>query len=320
MIKISIKKTILILFIFLYCVCGTTKLLAVNRIFENKMLDTVKVLKTAQDTTITMELELNRLLRRNLDFLKTEKQFTPLQSCDVKIKGICPLSDTGKLIIPLRDLSEDFCFPYKGARISNYGPRGRRFHSGVDIKAVPKDTIRATMSGIVRMSKPYSGYGNLIVIQHGVGLETLYSHNAKNLVSVNDRVDAGQPIALAGRTGRATTEHLHFEVRVDGEAINPNKFLDFEKFDFKKSDTLFIYKNRLNKIIVTNSIDSKTDSTKASSPNLINESEAVYYKVKSGDTLWAIAKKYNTTVNNIVKVNSLSNNAKLKIGQQLKIY
>lgn len=74
-------------------------------------------------------------------------------------------------------------------------------HTGVDIKAVPNDTIRAAFSGVVRMSKPYSGYGNIIVIRHYNGMETAYAHNSRNLVTVNDVVKAGDPIALAGRTG-----------------------------------------------------------------------------------------------------------------------
>ena len=72
------------------------------------------------------------------------------------------------------------------------------------------------------MSKPYSAYGNVIVVRHPSGLETVYSHNSKNLVQSGDTVKAGQPIALTGRTGRATTEHLHFETRINGQHFNPN--------------------------------------------------------------------------------------------------
>ncbi len=72
------------------------------------------------------------------------------------------------------------------------------------------------------MSKTYSGYGKVVVIRHINGLETVYSHNCENLVKPGDRVKAGTPIALTGRTGRATTEHLHFEIRINGEHINPN--------------------------------------------------------------------------------------------------
>ena len=84
------------------------------------------------------------------------------------------------------------------------------------------DTIRSAFNGVVRMSKPYSAYGNVVVVRHDFGLETIYSHNFKNLVHCGDTVKAGQPIALTGRTGRASTEHLHFETRVNGQHFDPN--------------------------------------------------------------------------------------------------
>lgn len=122
---------------------------------------------------------------------------------------------------------EEYAFPLPGGKvISPYGGR-RRHHSGVDIKTKPNDTIVAAFDGLVRMAKPYAAYGNLIVIRHYNGLETAYSHNSKNLVKPGDRVKAGQPIALTGRTGRATTAHLHFETRLNGEHFNPNLVFNF---------------------------------------------------------------------------------------------
>lgn len=116
----------------------------------------------------------------------------------------------------------DYSFPLPGGKvISPYGRGGGR-HTGVDIKTRANDTIRCAFNGIVRMSKPYSAYGNVIVVRHPSGVETVYSHNSKNLVQSGDTVKAGQPIALTGRTGRATTEHLHFETRINGQHFNPN--------------------------------------------------------------------------------------------------
>lgn len=122
---------------------------------------------------------------------------------------------------------DDYAFPLPGGKvISPYGGK-RRYHSGTDIKTRPNDTIVAAFDGIVRMAKPYSAYGNVIVIRHYNGLETVYSHNSKNLVKPGDEVKAGTPIALTGRTGRATTEHLHFEVRFNGVHFNPNYIFRF---------------------------------------------------------------------------------------------
>ena len=108
--------------------------------------------------------------------------------------------------------------------ISPYG--GRRGHSGVDLKTGPKDNILAAFDGVVTRSGPFSGYGNCIVIRHAYGLETLYSHQHKNLVKVGERVKAGQVIGLTGRTGRATTEHLHFETKLKGRRFNPAVIFD----------------------------------------------------------------------------------------------
>ena len=103
---------------------------------------------------------------------------------------------------------KDYCFPLPGGKvISPYGRGGGR-HTGIDIKTRANDTIRSAFAGVVRMSKPYSAYGNVIVVRHPSGLETVYSHNSKNLVQSGDTVKARQAIALTGRTGRATTEHL----------------------------------------------------------------------------------------------------------------
>ena len=119
----------------------------------------------------------------------------------------------------------EWCYPLPGSHvISPYG--GRRGHSGVDIKTKPNDNILAAFDGVVTQSGPYFGYGNYIVIRHDNGLETRYSHQSRNLVKVGDRVKAGQIIGLTGRTGRATTEHLHFEVAFDGKRIDPALVFD----------------------------------------------------------------------------------------------
>ena len=120
-----------------------------------------------------------------------------------------------------------WCYPLAGAKvISPYGSRGGRTHSGTDLKTKPNDNILAAFDGEVVFSGLYAGYGNLIRIKHANGLETYYSHNSKNLVRVGDHVTAGQVIALTGRTGRATTEHLHFETRINGRSVNSEKYFN----------------------------------------------------------------------------------------------
>ena len=124
-------------------------------------------------------------------------------------------------------ITQTWCYPLPGAKvISPYGARGRRSHSGTDLKTKPNDNILATFDGEVVFSGNYYGYGNLIRIKHDNGLETYYSHNSKNLVKQGDHVKAGDVIALTGRTGRATTEHLHFETRINGQSVNSARFFD----------------------------------------------------------------------------------------------
>lgn len=121
---------------------------------------------------------------------------------------------------------QHWAYPLPGSKvISHYG--GKRRHSGVDLKTRPNDEIVAAFNGVVTMSGPYHGYGNCIRIRHAYGFETLYSHQSKNLVKKGDKVKAGQVIGLTGRTGRATTEHLHFEISFRGKRYNPAFFYDY---------------------------------------------------------------------------------------------
>ena len=133
-----------------------------------------------------------------------------------------PFEGSSTFTLDLSAISdEEWCYPLPGAKvISPYGKRGRRGHSGTDLKTKPNDAIYAVFDGVVTLSQPFAGYGNCVILRHANGLETLYSHNSKNLVKVGDHVKVGQKIALTGRTGRATTEHLHFEVRVNGRHYN----------------------------------------------------------------------------------------------------
>ncbi len=121
--------------------------------------------------------------------------------------------------------ASEWHYPLDNAHvISGYG--GKRRHAGVDIKNGPGTNVYAAFDGMVVQSGVFSGYGKCITLRHPNGLETRYSHNSKNYVNVGDKVKAGQVIGLVGRTGRATTEHLHFETRINGKAFDPNYVFD----------------------------------------------------------------------------------------------
>lgn len=129
-------------------------------------------------------------------------------------------------------------YPLEGSHvISGYG--GARKHSGVDIKNGPGTNIFAAFDGLVVQSGVFSGYGKCITIRHANGLETRYSHNSKNFVIVGDKVKAGQIIGLTGRTGRATTEHVHFETRIAGRAFDPSYIFDHKALTLQKGTLQF---------------------------------------------------------------------------------
>lgn len=196
----------------------------------------------------TPELGKTEYARKNIT-----ENFSPREKADIAVPDPKLLANENSLVIDLALITEDdYAFPLPGANvISPYAGR-RRHHSGVDLKTCANDTIVAAFDGIVRMAKSYAAYGNVVVIRHYNGLETVYSHNSKNLVKAGDRVKAGDPVGLTGRTGRATTEHLHFEVRINGQHFNPNKVFDMEN---QKLQNTCLVATKTGKSIAVKSVD-----------------------------------------------------------------
>src|SRR5215207_127607 len=120
-----------------------------------------------------------------------------------------------------------FILPVNGAITSGFGPRthpiygGSRMHTGVDITASTGTPIKAAGDGVVKMAGSNGGYGNWTLIDHGDGLATGYGHQSRIAVSVGQRVGAGEVIGYVGSTGASTGPHLHWEVRVNGNPVNP---------------------------------------------------------------------------------------------------
>ena len=114
---------------------------------------------------------------------------------------------------------------------SSYGWRidpftgGRAFHEGLDFPANMGTPIRAAADGIVSFAEHTPDYGNIVKISHGSGLETRYAHASKLLVHAGDRVVKGQEVAEIGSSGRSTGPHLHYEIRLNGESLDPRKYL-----------------------------------------------------------------------------------------------
>jgi len=226
-----------------------------------------------------------------------------------------------------------FCMPTPSRVVtSNFGPRWRRQHKGLDIKVYIGDTIRAAFDGKVRVVKNQGyrkGYGKYIVIRHYNGLETIYGHLSDWLVQENQEVRAGDPIALGGSTGRSTGSHLHFETRLCGVALNPAIMFDFVNQDvvsdfytFRRNT--YEYDGRLATQLRGANGKNGYDPAMVNSPNqgksyaTADRGSLRYHKVKKGETLSAIARKHRTTVNALCKINRISKNARLRPGQILK--
>ena len=173
--------------------------------------------------------------------LNINDHFTSAEKTIVGIKNQEIFENRKELVLKYENISDSiFSFPLPGARfLSPFGKRRGRMHTGIDIKINRRDTVYAAFSGIVRMVGWSRGYGKVVVIRHYNGLETVYAHASKQLVKSGDRVTAGVPIIITGATGRATTDHLHFEVRVNGIPIDPQVIVDINNEKLKSQRIVF---------------------------------------------------------------------------------
>jgi LysM repeat protein len=202
---------------------------------------------------------------------------------------------------------ENFMVPSSGKVISRYGPRSGRMHTGTDLKVNKGDTIYASYYGTVTRAKYYYGYGNMVVVDHGNELETGYAHLSAFLVKQGDVVIKGQPIGLGGSTGRATTNHLHFEMKEGNRHFDPELVFDFANGTIKRE----VWE-----------VDNLAELRKGTRQAVPQSNEAVpqHHVVRSGDSLWKIARKYKTTVNVLCQLNNLNQNSVLNVGTTLKLY
>lgn len=132
-----------------------------------------------------------------------------------------PLDVSPTILNPL------LAWPLAGQVTSAFGVEGGRrpHHEGIDIDGVKGDLIRAAAAGKVVWAGTERGYGNMVVLDHGGGLSTVYAHAERLLVGSEEWVSAGEPVARVGDTGNARGAHLHFEVRRDGRPLNPMPLL-----------------------------------------------------------------------------------------------
>lgn len=225
----------------------------------------------------------------------------------------------------------NFSMPHPGYVTSPYGYRRRfrRMHKGIDLKSHIGDTVRAAFDGKVRMTNfDRRGYGNYVIVRHENELETVYGHLSKFLVDEDTYVKAGDPIALAGNTGRSTGPHLHFETRFMGYPINPAAIFDFanqtvhtDTYTFDKNT----YQNARNFDPNANTEYAKryqADYQKNHPEQASRKSstgKASTYTVRKGDSLSKIASRTGVSVKQLCKINGLKTTTKIQPGQRLKL-
>ncbi len=207
------------------------------------------------------------------------------------------IRDTTFTLVLNKDEHKDYKHPFNGPITSSYGWRKGTMHKGVDIDLLKGDTVLAAFDGIVRYAKRGGGYGNVVIVRHFNGLETVYAHLSKINVVPDQYVSAGDLIGLGGSTGHSTGAHLHFEVRLKGIAINPKYLISFSDQSLVSEE--FIIKK------TKSGIAAYTPNTK-------------FYTVVKGDNLYVIAKKLKLKPAAIREMNNFyAKKVSLKPGQQI---
>lgn len=247
-------------------------------------------------------------------------------------------------------LKENFTMPVDGQITSRYGWRRGRPHKGIDLDLRTGDNVRVALDGKVRFAKYYGGFGNCVVVRHNNGLETVYAHLSKILVKPNTYIYSGQVVGKGGNTGRSYGSHLHFEVRYQGVAINPEYIFDLDISKALHANRLFVDEfwadPRKHRSYKKSNIQLKTQplyaqqttpvqSLEKPNPPTNTETEQTSLRktdsveetlikqqvhvIERGDTLGKIAKEYSTTVTALCKLNGISRSSVLKVGQEIKV-
>lgn len=227
--------------------------------------------------------------------------------------------------------------PTAGRLTSGFGyrPSFGRMHRGVDLSLNTGDTVRAAFPGtVVLVSIDPKGYGRYVKVKHDNGMETLYGHLQAPLVTHGQKLRAGQPLGLGGATGNATGPHLHFETRVNGVAVDPANYFDFNKGGAtpRKGGAAPLRDDGGKK----KSTDRKKQEEKPASkstarPKLRTETVASAagasgtkprtgaYKVRRGDTLEKIAREHGMSVGEICRINKMSKYTPMYTGKVIRL-
>ncbi|MBL4656441.1 MAG: peptidoglycan DD-metalloendopeptidase family protein [Flavobacteriales bacterium] len=191
---------------------------------------------------------------------------------------------------------EKYVPPVIGLITSNFGD-GRN-HSGMDIDLQVWDTVVSAFDGVVRIARVHGGYGRVVLVRHYNGLETLYAHLHRIKVKTGQKVKAGQLLGLGGSSGHSSGSHLHFEARFKGKPLNPRNFIDYRN-NVLINDTVILNKTKWSYSVVPKGLK--------------------YHRVTRGEFLYLISKQYGISINQLCKLNGISRNSILRVGQKLRI-
>ena len=186
---------------------------------------------------------------------------------------------------------------------SPYGIRSHRLHRGVDVNVIKDEPVVAAYPGEVTMSRyNKGGYGHYVLIKHPNGIETLYAHLSKRLLSVGDKVFPGDIVGLAGNSGRSSAAHLHFEIRFGEVNIDPTTVIDFPHWTLQPGVDKFSMKKARN--------DHRKIQAQLRNYN--------FYVVQAGDSQGDVANWFNISIESLCRINKLTPGAPLKAGQKLR--
>lgn len=186
-------------------------------------------------------------------------------------------------------------FPANGKVVSSFGMRSGKMHTGIDIALNSGDAIVAAFDGIVRFAG-WSGskYGNAVVVRHYNGLETVYAHLDEVKCKVDQKINAGETVGVGGKT----LNHLHFETRLKDNAFDPEIVFNVQTGALV-ADRIPIYASNFDYM------------------KYVDNSQ--YHIVKSGDTLYGIARKYKVSVKQICDLNGIKESSILSVGKRLRL-
>lgn len=267
-----------------------------------------------------------------------------------------PFSNDRLMLMLVQDANNPFAMPCRFENVkTKYGPTKKGdFHPGIDLQTESQTLVKSCFDGLVRVANSYGSYGNMVVVRHYNGLETVYAHLGKLCVKTGQFVNAGQVIGQMGTPTGSALCNLHFETRLLNEPFDPELIIDFEEEDILQNNIALM--SRDFNIVPVDSVKARKTQTQPSTakssakPELDakqptaaevqkpaeaapakpaagnaetnaqqNTEDTVYHTVKPGENLYRISLKYNTTVEKILQLNNLPNADRIVEGQRLRV-